>query len=327
MSYITDPDQARAIYAEYAERGIPIARIGSSSYFNNEALMRAASEFANEIGAERIAISLFYTANYPNMGQLERMVSSGIPELALHVSAGMVRALVESEFSPYRNVDVLLHLDHGQALADKPFLYDLVDEFATVMFDASAFPFDENMARTKEYVEWAKGRTLVEGAVEEISVEGIWNTKDRLTRPEQAVEFYERTGVDFVVPNIGTESQKETTEKIEYQQSLVQDIYQALGKRTMIIHGVSSLSLDQLASLADDGVAGVNIWTRFARAAGEHAQQTLATYEVPEDETEPKRRFDPYDLTYGRAWIERFVEEVKAFLANVGYRRLGQECR
>ncbi|MBM4045924.1 MAG: hypothetical protein FJ279_12470 [Planctomycetes bacterium] len=322
MSCITDAHEARDIYTRYAEIGVPIARIGSSTYMNNEALIRAASEFATERGIKRMAISLFFTANYPNMSQLRRMTTCRSPEFGFHVATAMVRALVGSRYSPYRNVDVILHLDHGQADADKSFLYDLVDEFATINFDAGIYPFQENIRRTKEYMQFVKGRALVEGAVEEVSVAGVWDTKQKLTTPAQAVEFMERTGVDFVVPNVGTESQRETTESLKYARRLVQDIYKALGRKAMVIHGVSCLSLDELATLSDDGAAGVNIWTRFARAAGEHARRALAEYQVPPTEKDPNRRFDPMDIAYSRAWIEKFVSEVKEFLANLGYGRL-----
>lgn len=299
-----------------------MARIGSSSYINTEALLRACSEFAHEHGMKRIPISLFFTANYPNMKQMERVTSTGRPELGFLVSAAMARELVGCCYSPFTNVDVIPHLDHGQPGADDVFLYNLRDQFATVMFDASQSPFEENLARTRDYVRSVAGRALIEGAVEEISVEGIWDTKNRLTTPEQARRFLEETRCDFIVPNIGTESQKETSEKLRYHQDLVREIYSALGRKVMIIHGVSCLSLKELSTLSQDGVAGVNIWTRFARAAGEHARQVISAASVSRGEKDPNRRFDLFDVTYPRAWIEKFVTEVKEFLCHLGSAKL-----
>jgi len=322
MAYITDPDQIREIYGKHAECGVPVARIGSSSYVNNEALIRACSEFANENGIKRFPLSFFFTCNYQNMSQATRVTSTDRPELGFLVSVAMVKEFVNCRYSPYTNVDVIMHLDHGQPGPDDVFFYDLREHFGTIMYDACHNPWEKNLELTREYVKLIDGRALVEGAVEEISVEGVWDTKVKLTSPEQAREFLDATGCDFIVPNIGTESQRETTERLIYRQDLVKEIYQALGEKVMIIHGLSCLSLDQIATLSGDGVAGVNIWTRFARTAGEHAREVVCSYEVPAEEKDPKRRFDPYDVVYPRAWTEKFVEEVKEFLLNLGSAKL-----
>ena len=324
MAYITDPDHVREIYDKHAECGVPVARIGSSSYVNNEALMRACSEFANENGIKRFPICLFFTGSYPNMAQMTRVTSSGSPELGFLVSIAMVKELIDSKYSPYTNVDVIPHLDHGQPGTDDVFFYELREHFGTIMYDACHNPWEKNLELTREYVKHVSGKVLVEGSVEEISVEGVWDTKQKLTSPEQSRQFLDKTNCDFIVPNIGTESQKETDVKLEYHRDLVKEIYAALGNKLMIIHGLSCLSLDQISTLSEDGVAGVNIWTRFARAAGEHAKEVISTFEVPEDEKDPNRRFDPFDVTYHRAWTENFVDDVKEFLENLGAAKLAR---
>jgi fructose/tagatose bisphosphate aldolase len=322
MAIITDPDHVREIYRKHADCGVPVARIGSTSYTNNEALLRACSEFACENGLRRFPLSFFFTGNYQNMRQMERVSATGRPELGFLVSVAMVRELVGCRYSPFTNVDVIFHLDHGQPGLDDAFFYDLLGQFGTIMFDACHNPWEKNLELTREYVKFVNGRVLVEGAVEEVSVEGVWDTKVRLTSPEQAREFLDKTGCDFIVPNIGTESQRETKERLEYHQDLVRAIYRALGRKVMIIHGLSCLSLDQIATLSEDGVAGINIWTRFARAAGEHARNVLCSYRVPESEKDPNRRFDPYDVLYPRAWAAKFVQEVKEFLVSLGSAKL-----
>ena len=322
MAYLLDPDEIREVYRKHGECGVPVARIGSTSYVNNEALIRACSEFAKENGIARFPLSFFFTGNYANMSQMARVTSTGRPELGLLVSVAMIKELTGNRYSPYTNVDVIMHLDHGQPGADDVFFYDLREHFGTIMFDACHNPWEKNLELTRDYVKSVGGRVLVEGAVEEISVEGVWDTKLQLTSPEQARQFLDETNCDFIVPNIGTESQRETSERLVYRQDLVREIHKALGDKVMIVHGLSCLSLDQIATLSDDGVAGVNIWTRFARVAGEHAREEIGSYEVPEEEKDPNRRFDPYDVTYHRAWTEKFVDEVKDFLASLGSARL-----
>ena len=322
MAYITDADHCREIYNKHAECGVPVARIGSSNYANNEALMRACSEFAHENGIKRFPICLFFTGNYMNMAQMKRVTSTESSELGFLVSIAMVKEFVNNKFSPYTNVDVIPHLDHGQPGVDDVFFYELREEFGTIMYDACHHSWEKNLELTRKYVEPVGGKVLVEGSVEEISVEGVWDTSMKMTSPEQAVEFRDKTGCDFIVPNIGTESQKETSVKLEYHQDLVKEIYAALGAKEMIIHGLSCLSVDQISTLSEDGVAGVNIWTRFARKAGEHAKETLMNYVVPDEEKDPQKRFDPFDVVYPRAWTEAFVDDVKEFLHGMGSPKL-----
>ena len=100
-----------------------------------------------------------------------------------------------------------VHLDHG----DEASCIDCINSgfYSSVMIDASSKPFEENVAITKRVVEAAHAKGLVVeaelgqlGGVEE-HVQ-VSESDAKLTDPDQAKEFVERTGVDSLACAIGT---------------------------------------------------------------------------------------------------------------------------
>jgi fructose/tagatose bisphosphate aldolase len=136
------------------------------------------------------------------------------------------------------------------------------------MYDASTLPFDENIRRTAEFVETNRNRVTIEGAVDEIvSAGGV--PQDSLCTVERAQRFLRETGVDLIVPNVGTEH-RSTVEKARYHGDLAQEISNAVGK-ILALHGTSSLGTRDIERLKNDGIIKVNIWTRLERIGGQAA--------------------------------------------------------
>ncbi len=130
-------------------------------------------------------------------------VSAGARKYAKHVYLmKLVEAAVEDSGLP-----ICLHLDHGE---DFEVCKACVDGgFTSVMIDGSKYPFEENIALTKQVVEYAHARGVVveaelgrlAGVEDSVKV----NAKDAsYTDPDQAVEFVNRTGVDSLAIAIGT---------------------------------------------------------------------------------------------------------------------------
>ena len=96
-------------------------------------------------------------------------------------------------------VPVVLHLDHG---TDKDFIFKAIDSgFSSVMIDASAESFEENVRRTKEIVDYAHLRGVVVeaeiGHVGEGSEYSDRNTSNNIyTTVGEAKKFCELTEVD-----------------------------------------------------------------------------------------------------------------------------------
>jgi len=155
--------------------------------------------------------------NVNNMEIIQGIVEAAKQEnapLILQVSAGArkyanpvyLRKLVEAAIED-TGLDICLHLDHGE---DFEICKQCVDDgFTSVMIDGSKHPFEENIALTKQVVEYAHSKGVVveaelgklAGVEDAVKV----NTKDATyTDPEQAAEFVERTGVDSLAIAIGT---------------------------------------------------------------------------------------------------------------------------
>jgi fructose-bisphosphate aldolase class II len=115
--------------------------------------------------------------------------------------------LVEAASELYPEVPMVLHLDHG---ADFATCKDCVDNgFTSVMIDASSKPFEENIAITREVVEYAHAHGVVveaelgtlAGIEDDVKVKA---EDSSYTRPEDVEEFVNRTGCDSLAIAIGT---------------------------------------------------------------------------------------------------------------------------
>ncbi|MBQ9518592.1 MAG: class II fructose-1,6-bisphosphate aldolase [Firmicutes bacterium] len=115
---------------------------------------------------------------------------------------GMVQAAIEET-----GIDIALHLDHGPDLETCKLCVE--NGFTSVMFDGSHFEYEENVAKTKEVVEYAHAHGVVveaelgklAGVEDEVKVDAKNAT---YTDPDQAVDFVTRTGVDSLAIAIGT---------------------------------------------------------------------------------------------------------------------------
>lgn len=168
-----------------------------------------------------------------------------------------------------------VHIDHGDAET----CLDAIQSgfYSSVMIDASDEEFEENIAITKRVVEAAHARgVMVEaelgqlGGVEEhVSVA----EKDaRLTNPEQAREFVERTGCDSLACAIGTSHgayKFSGSNKLHFE--VIEKIQKLIPEFPLVMHGSSSVPEEEVKRINAaggklDGARGVNE-REFARAA------------------------------------------------------------
>jgi|GEM_PF-21014 len=101
---------------------------------------------------------------------------------------------------------IMIHLDHGHTFeACKKFIDAGGD---SVMIDGSKLPFEENVALTKQVVDYAhKNGVFVEAELGKLA--GVEDTHDGgkkslFTDPKEAKEFVKRTGCDSLAISIGT---------------------------------------------------------------------------------------------------------------------------
>ena len=156
--------------------------------------------------------------------------------------------MVEAANIEHPEVQMALHLDHG---ADFETCKKCIDAgFTSVMFDGSRFDFEENIAKTKEVVEYAhsKGVTVeaelgkLAGVEDDVNVE----EKDaRYTDPAQAEEFVKRTGCDSLAIAIGTShGAYKFTGEAKLRFDILAEIKKRIPNTPIVLHGASTVIQD-----------------------------------------------------------------------------------
>lgn len=183
------------------------------------------------------------------------------------VWGAMFRALAEGA-----SVPVVAHLDHGYDIAECRAAIEA--GFTSVMYDGSALPLEENIARTAEMAAMAhEAGVSCEG---EIGVVGYADgTASSGTDPEEAARFARETGVDAVAVSIGNvHLQRDAQTRID--RDLLARI-EAGVDRPLVLHGGSGLAPDERAWLArETSVCKLNIGTELRQAFGGALRGALA---------------------------------------------------
>lgn len=177
-------------------------------------------------------------------------------------------AAIGNYLSKSSKIDIILHLDHGE---DKETIFKAIDlGFSSVMIDGSSLAFEDNIKITKEVVDYAhKFGVTVEAELGHVGAndtsESSELTDSVYTRPEDVVEFVQRTDVDSLAISIGTAhgvykgEPKINFERLKEIDSLV-DI-------PLVLHGGSSSGDANLNRCAKNGISKINIYTDFITAA------------------------------------------------------------
>ena len=179
--------------------------------------------------------------------------------------------LVEAAVIECPNIPIVLHLDHGPDFETCKACID--GGFTSVMIDGSHLPFEENIALTKKVVEYAHAHVpyvTVEGELgtlagieDDVKVEA---GNESYTKPEQVIEFVEKTGVDSLAIAIGTShgaykfkpEQCTRNEKgILVPPALRFDILEEVSKKLpgfpIVLHGSSSVPQEYVKMVNDNG--------------------------------------------------------------------------
>ena len=259
MPIVTDPAETRRFLETLRQCRAAVPCFCTENSWTTEAVLQATKAAGLRFGIAQPPVCLAFTAGYPGRRNLSNYWACGDQKLGLSGVLGDLRVLTAPD-GPYASCRVFPHLDHGQPEADRWLLEGHVDEFAMVMFDASAFPFEENIARTAAYVERFGDRVVIEGAADELKAAGSGGAAFPLTTPEQAKRFVQGTGCDLIVPNVGTEHRAAQAGRAAYSGGRAREIAAAVGPR-LVLHGTSCLGESDLSGLPGDGFVKVNVWT------------------------------------------------------------------
>ncbi|MBQ6334875.1 MAG: class II fructose-bisphosphate aldolase [Erysipelotrichaceae bacterium] len=171
------------------------------------------------------------------------------------------------------SVPVALHLDHGQDLETVKKAVDM--GFTSVMIDASAKPYEENVTLTREACEYAHARGVVVEAelghvgsgdvITSENMEALREDKNIYTEVEMAKKFVEETGVDSLAVSIGTShGLYKGTPVIDFER--LHELRDALAI-PLVLHGGSGSGDENLERCATEGISKINVFTDFTVAA------------------------------------------------------------
>ena len=142
---------------------------------------------------------------------------------------------------------ICLHLDHGDSFEICKSCID--DGFTSIMIDASSKPFAENIALTRQVVEYAHDRGVVveaelgtlAGIEDEVNVSA---EDSSYTRPEEVEEFVSKTGCDSLAIAIGTSHgayKFKPGTKPQLRFDVLEEVEKKLPGFPIVLHGSSSV--------------------------------------------------------------------------------------
>jgi fructose-bisphosphate aldolase class II len=203
--------------------------------------------------------------NFNNMEQLQAIIRACVESdspVILQISKGarkyadqtllryMAMGAVQMMREMGGRIPIALHLDHGDSFELAKSCID--SGFSSVMIDASHSPYEENIALSKKVAEYAHSRDdyvsveaelgMLAGIEDEVKAE-----KTTYTRPDEVIDFTQRTGVDSLAIAIGTShgAYKFKVKPGEQPPPLRFDILEEIEKRLpgfpIVLHGASSV--------------------------------------------------------------------------------------
>ena len=182
-------------------------------------------------------------------------VSKGARAYANHTYLiKLVEAAVEETGLP-----IALHLDHGDSFELCKSCID--GGFTSVMIDASSKSFEDNIALTRQVVEYAHDHGVVveaelgtlAGIEDEVNVKA---EDSSYTRPEDVQEFVERTGCDSLAIAIGTSHgafKFKPGTKPQLRFDILEDVERRLPGFPIVLHGSSSVPQEFVKLINENG--------------------------------------------------------------------------
>jgi len=193
---------------------------------NNMEIIQGITEAAKELQAPLILQVSSGARKYANHTYLVKLVEAAIIETGL---------------------PICLHLDHGDTFELCKSCID--GGFTSVMIDGSHHSFEDNIALTKQVVDYAHAHgVVVEGELGRLAgIEDAVNVSAEdasYTNPAQVQEFVERTGVDSLAIAIGTSHgayKFKPGQKPQLRFDILAEVEKRLPGFPIVLHGASSV--------------------------------------------------------------------------------------
>lgn len=162
-----------------------------------------------------------------------------------YAKIGYLMKMVEAAVEEHPNIPIAMHLDHGPDFETAKMCID--HGFTSVMIDGSKYDFEENIALTKQVVEYAHSKGVVveaelgklAGIEDEVNVAA---SDAMYTDPAQAEEFVKRTGCDSLAIAIGTShGAYKFKGEAKLRFDILQEIKNRIPETPIVLHGASTV--------------------------------------------------------------------------------------
>lgn len=203
-------------------------------------------------------------------------------------------ALVKA-FREECGIPVFVNPDHSHSVESAKTAFDA--GFDSIHIDLSALPYEENLKGTKEVVDYVMAKNSdvsVEGELgylrgeSKIQKEKIEIKPEDLTKPEQATEFAQKTGVTRLAGAYGN-SHGISIDEPALDIERIKAVRRALPENVaMVLHGGSGIPDEQIKEAIKAGIANIHVNTEIRVAFTEALRKSLA--ENPEETV-------PYKIT------------------------------
>lgn len=223
--------------------------------------------------------------NFNNMEQMQAIIQACAEvksPVILQVSSGarkyanqtllryMAQGAVEyAKELGWEKPQICLHLDHGNSFELCKSCVDM--GFSSVMIDGSALPYEENIALTKQVVEYAHAHDVtVEGELGVLAgvEDEVASEVSHYTQPSEVIDFTKRTGVDSLAISIGTShgANKFTPAQCTRDENgilippplrfdILEEIEKQLPGFPIVLHGSSSVPQEYVKIINENGGA------------------------------------------------------------------------
>ncbi|MER6082407.1 class II fructose-bisphosphate aldolase [Streptomyces sp. NPDC001833] len=223
----------------------------------------------------------------------ERPVILQISENAVRYHRGQLLPLALAAASMARSstVEIALHLDH---VTDVELLHQAAGcGFSSVMFDAGALPYAENVSATATAARWAHDAGLWLEA--ELGYVGgkpdspaSAHTAGVRTDPAEAADYVARTGVDALAVAVGS-SHAMTERSATLDHALIERLREAVPV-PLVLHGSSGVPDGELRSAVRAGIVKINIGTALNISLTRAVRDTLDSLPAL---TDPRKYLGP----------------------------------
>ncbi|WP_329171476.1 class II fructose-bisphosphate aldolase family protein [Streptomyces decoyicus] len=176
-------------------------------------------------------------------------------------------ALAEGSTAP-----IAVHLDH---ITDAELVRQgITAGVGSVMVDASALPYEENVATTAELTTWCHDRgAYVEAELGEVGGKDGVHAPGVRTDPDEALAFVRATGVDALAVAVGSShAMHERTAVLD--KDLIAALHTALPV-PLVLHGSSGVPDDELRRAIAAGMTKINISTHLVSVFTRSIRHTL----------------------------------------------------